>query len=429
MLWSDPSPYRDSELRRGAAMMKKAPSGYLAALGCFAILPIMSCSQSESPQPPVAKVEPHKTSIHGEELIDNYYWLRERSSSEVIDYLKAENAYTEAMTAHTKPLQEKLYEEMLGRIKQTDLEVPVRVDNYYYYSRTEEGKQYKIHCRKKGSLDADEEVLLDENQLAKGEEYFAVGVYEVSPDHRLLAYSTDTKGSEIYTLQVRDLATGKLLPDQIPNVYYSVEWANDNQTLLYNTLDEAKRPYKLFRHRLGADAREDAEVFHEPDDRFYLGLSKTRSRQYLLVTLRSKITSEVWYLDASRPADEFQVVHPRTQGLEYYLSHHGGRFFIHTNDQAKNFRVVTTPTAEPTRKNWQELIGHRLHVLIEGISLFRDYLVVYERDRGLEKIRISDVGGENEHYVEFDEPAYTFRPGWNPEFNSDELRFSYTTTT
>ena len=389
----------------------------------------MSCTNPEMLLPPVAKAEPHQQSIHGETRVDNYHWLRERGSSEVIEYLEAENAYTEAVMAPTKTLQEALYEEMLGRIKETDIDVPVRMDDYYYYSRTEEGKQYRIHCRKKSSLEAAEEIILDQNELAKGKEYFRLGVFEVSPDHRLLAYSSDTDGSETYTLRVKNLETGELLADEIPNTYYSVEWANDNRTLFYNILDEAKRPYKLFRHVLGADPAQDDLVLHETDDAFFLGLSKTRSKKYLLAGLKSNTTTEIRYLDAGRPEEAFTVMVPRTQDMEYYAAHHGQQFLVRTNHEAKNFRVMTAPVSDPTLENWHEMIPHREDVLLEGLSAFENHLVVYERENGLERIRISTTDNSDVHHIKFDEPVYSLGGSSNPEFKTQQLRFVYNSLT
>ena len=398
-------------------------------LTASSILILMSCTNPETPLPPVAKAQPHQQSIHGETRLDNYHWLRQRGNPGVVEYLEAENAYTEAVMAHTKPLQEALYEEMLRRIKETDIDVPVRMDDHYYYSRTEEGKQYRIRCRKKGSLEAAEEIILDENELAKGKEYFRLGVFEVSPDHRLLAYSSDTDGSEMYTLRVKNLQTGKLLADEIPNTYYSVEWANDNRTLFYNVLDEAKRPYKLFRHVLGTDPAQDELVLHEADDAFYLGLSKTRSKKYLLARLKSNTTTEIRYLDADHPGGTFAVMVPRIQEMEYYAAHHGERFLIRTNHEAKNFRVMAAPVSDPSLENWREMIPHREDVLLEGLSAFEDHLVVYERRNGLERIRISNAENSDVHYVKFDEPVYSLGGSSNSEFRTRQLRFVYNSLT
>jgi len=389
----------------------------------FATLHIVA---AEDLRPPVARIVPKQTTVHGDTRIDNYFWLRERSNPEVVRYLEAENKYTEAVMKHTEPLQQKLYKEILGRIKQTDLSVPEQIDDFFYFTRTEEGKQYPIFCRRKGSLEAKEEVLLDGNALATGQKYFRIGVFKASPDHRLLAYSTDTNGSEVYTLVVKDLQTQQSLEDRIPNTYYSVEWANDNKTLFYSVLDAARRPFQLCRHTLGGDPKGDALVYHEKDERFFLGLRKSRSKEYLLLALRSKLTSEVHYLGADRPNGSFRVIEPRQHEIEYGVEHWGDEFFIRTNDQAKNFRLMRAPVKEPAKRNWTEVLPHRADVMIDGIEAFRDFLVVAERQDGLRKIRVRNLRRQEEHYVDFPEPVYTAFPGANPDFNTNLLRFTYT---
>ncbi|MBI3698058.1 MAG: S9 family peptidase [Acidobacteria bacterium] len=376
--------------------------------------------------PPVAKQVPHTISLHAETLTDPYFWLRDRNNPEVIQYLEAENRYTEAVMKHTDGLQTRLYQEILGRIKETDLSVPEKIDDYYYYSRTEQGKQYGIYCRKKGSLDAAEEILLDQNELAQGHKYFRVGNLKPSPDHKLLAYSTDANGSEKYTLYAKDLASGKLLADQVPNTYYGLEWGNDNATLFYTTLDETQRPYKLYRHKLGSDPKQDALLFHEKDDMFFLRIGKTRSHRYLMLSLESKTTSEVHYLDASRPSGDFKVIHPRQKDMEYSVEHHGDKFFIVTNENAKNFKLMEVTTENPKKTNWKEVIPHRASVKLDDVDAFRDHLVISEREDGLKKIRVRNMKTGETHTVEFPEPVYTFHLSANPEYNTTLLRFNYT---
>ncbi len=375
--------------------------------------------------PPVAKTDPKVDTVHGEACVDNYFWLREKSNTEVIEYLKAENKYTQAMMQHTEGFQEQLYQELLGKIKETDLSVPEKIGDYYYYTRTEEGKQYPIYCRKKGNLEAEEEILLDQNALAEGHEYLEIGVYKISPNHQLLAYSIDTTGGESYTLYVKDLNTGQLLGDQIPNTYYSVEWANDNQTLFYTTLDAAKRPYKLYRHQLGSDPAADALIYHEADESFFLDVSKTRSKAYLLMELENINTSEVHYLEANQPTGEFRVISPRQSELEYSVEHHGDQFFIVTNADAVNFKLMRASVNNPSRANWEEVIPHRETVKLDGVSAFRNHLVISEREGGLQTIRIRNLTTGEEHPVDFPEPVYTVQGGRNPEFNTDTLRFNY----
>ncbi len=401
---------------------------------CCAALPVLLgmilLAVRVSAAPPAAKIAPKTRTLHGETRTDDYFWLRDRNDPDTIPYLEAENRYTAAMMKHTEELQAKLYQEILGRIKETDLSVPEKIDDYYYYSRTEEGLQYPILCRKKGSLNGEEEVLLDENALAAGHKYFRVGASKPSPDHKLLAYSSDTDGSETYTLFVKDLRTGQLLKDRIPNTYYGLEWANDNATLFYTTLDPAKRPYRLHRHKLGTDPQQDDLIYQENDEMFYLQVSKTRSRRFLLLSLDSKTTSEVRYLEADRPAGEFRMIHPRRQDMEYAVEHHGDRFFIVTNENAKNFKLMEAPVARPARQNWKEVIPHRASVKLDRVDAFQNHLVIHERENGLRKISVrnmtSNLANQETHAVEFPEPVYTVTGGGNPEFNTTLFRFTYT---
>jgi oligopeptidase B len=378
--------------------------------------------------PPVAKVVPKSITVDGDTRVDNYFWLRDRNDSATVKYLEDENTYTESMTRHTDALQSKLYSEMLGRIKQTDLSVPTKRDDYFYYSRTEEGKQYAIFCRKHGSLTAPEEILLDSNAMADGKKYFRVGNFLASPNHRLLAYSIDFDGDEAYTIHVKDLATGKLLADEIPNTYYSLEWANDNATFFYTVLDDAKRPFKVLRHTLGV--KNDTLVYHETDERFTVELSKTSSRAYIQINIASSLTSEVRYLDAAHPNGEFRVLLPRVQETEYDVTHHGDSFFIRTNDGAKTFRVVQAPVKDPSKAHWKEILPARSQTTVESITAFKDYLVVEERDRGLSQIRIQNFNGDavsqKFHYIDFPEPVYTAGVGANAEYDTRVLRYSYT---
>ena len=329
-------------------------------------------------QPPAAKVLPTVLTVHGESRLDPYFWLRDRGDPDTIRYLEAENAYMRAMTEHTEALQAGIYAEMLSHIKQTDLTVPVKRGEYFYYTRTEEGKQYRIYCRKRGSLDAPEEILLDGNALAEGQKYFQMGAFAPSPNHKLLAYSADYTGDEAFTIFVKHLETGKLLPVEIRNTSYSLEWAEDDATLFYTVLDPSKRPFKVFRRSL--DETESVEVYHEPDRRFELEVAKTSSRAYLLISCNSSLTSEVRYLPAERPLDDFRVVLPRRQGVEYDLTHHDESFFIRINDGgAKTFRVVEAPVADSSRANWKEILPARPEVTIEEVHAFADHLVIEER--------------------------------------------------
>jgi oligopeptidase B len=377
--------------------------------------------------PPAAKAVPKKMTVLDDTRVDNYFWLRDRNDPDTVKYLEDENHYTESVMKHTDALQSKLYAEMLGHIKQSDVSVPTKRDDYFYYSRTIEGQQYAVYCRKHGSLTAPEEILLDGNAMGQGKKYFRIGNYAVSPNHKLLAYSLDYEGDEDYTIHVKDLATGKLLADEIPTTYYSLEWANDNTTFFYTVLDPAKRPFKVFRHTLGV--KQDTLVYHETDERFTVELSKTRSRAYIFINIGSSLTSEVRYVSADHPTDPFHVILPRVQETEYDVTHHGDSFFIRTNDGAKTFRVVQAPVKDPSKSNWKEILPGRPDVTVEGVNSFRDYLVIEERDRGLNKIRIQPFKNgalsNNVHYIDFAEPVYTAGVGDNAEYNAKLLRFGY----
>jgi len=377
--------------------------------------------------PPAAKIASKKITLHGDTREDPYFWLRDRSDPDTIPYLEAENAYTQAMMAGTENLQAQLYDEMLGRIKQTDMSVPVKRDKYFYYTRTEEGKQYSIYCRKTGSLDAAEDVLLDANMMAEEQKYFRVGVFAPSPNHALLAYSVDLSGDEIFTIRIKNLETGALLPDEIPGTSYSLEWANDSATFFYTILDEAKRPHKVFRHALCCES--DTLIYHEPDRLFELDVSKTSSRAFILITSRSPLTTELQFLRADDARDNFRIVLPRLHETEYDLTHHGESFYIRTNDGAKTFRILEAPVADPSKANWKEVLPGRAAATIEDVTAFEDHLVVEERELGLTKIRIQRISTGEIHYLEFPEPVYSAATMGNAEFATKLLRFSYTSLT
>ncbi len=376
--------------------------------------------------PPIATQKPEVLELHGDRRIDNYFWMNDVDNPQVIAYLEAENAYTAAMTQHTEALQTQIYNEMLARIKETDLSVPFRKNEYYYYSRTEEGKAYSIHCRKKGSLDAPEEVLIDENELAAGHDFFELGVFEISPNHQILAYSFDTSGSEQYLLCFLDLTTHQLYPETIAETYFSFAWGNDNQTGFYTKIDDANRPYQLLKHTLGTSPEADVLIYEETDDIYHLYVGKTRSESYILMLLQSSITTEVHYLDANSPQGDFKIIHPRTTGVEYDVDHHSDSFYIVTNEKATNFKLVKTPVAAPSQENWQPIIPHREDVLLLGVSLFANHLVIYERKGGLQTARVQNLSTGEENNINFPEPTYEFDEGNNPEFNTNILRFHYT---
>src|SRR6476660_2105025 len=325
--------------------------------------------------------EPHVTRIHGYTLTDDYFWLRDKTNPEVLKYLEAENTYTEQVMQPTKALQETLYSEMLGRIKQTDLSVPTRIGDYYYYSRTEEGKQYPYRCRRKGSMTGAEEMLLDLNKLAEGHSYLGLGGFVVSDDGNLLAYSTDTTGYRQYTLHVKDLRTGQTSKDAIERTG-SIVWATDNKTLFYTTEDAvSKRSDKFYRHVVGSD--ESELLFEEKDPLFDLGAGRSLDKRMIFLTSYAKTSREARYLPADNPTGDFKIVLPRQEGHEYDIDHYNGLFYITTNRKAKNFRVVTAPIADPSEANWKPFIDHNPAVKIDGLSFFANHIVVSERESGL----------------------------------------------
>ncbi|KFE63883.1 S9 family peptidase [Hyalangium minutum] len=379
------------------------------------------------PTPPVAKRLPHPVTQHGDTRQDDYFWLREKENPEVRAYLEAEAAYTAQVMKPTEALQQKLYAEMLGRIQQTDLEVPYRKGGFFYYSRTEEGKQYPIFCRKKGSLEAPEEVLLNPNVLSEGFKFFRVGTFEVSDDGNLLAYSVDTTGFREFTLHVKDLRTGKLGPERIEHTAgFDGAWAADNRTFFYATEDDAKRSYRVWRHTVGTDSQTDTLVYEEKNEHFRLSVQRTLSNEYILISSTSSTTSEVRFLPATKPSAQFQVVEPRKQDHEYSVDHHGGLFYILTNSGGRNFRLVTAPVKSPGQKNWKELIAHRPQVMLENLVLFKNHLAVLERDTGQPQLLITDLKTGASHRIQFPEQGYAVFPSSNAEFDTPVLRFQYT---
>jgi oligopeptidase B len=382
-------------------------------------------------QPPFATRKPTVLSHRGDDRVDDWYWLREKTDPEVIKYLEDENAYTKAVTAHTDALQDELFEEIKSRILETDLSAPVPWGEWMYYSRTEEGQQYGIFCRKpKGDTAGDdgaEQILLDQNVLAAGHDYFAVGVQAISPEHDRLAYATDTNGSEKYELHFRDLTTGEDHDDVIADVYYGQAWASDNRTFFYVRPDHAMRPYQVWRHTLGTPTTDDALVYQEDDERFFLGVSRSRSGAFILLTSNSKMTTEIRFLPADQPDAEPTVVHPKEQGLEYDVEDHIDRFFIVTNaDGAENFKLMEAPVTSPGRASWTEVIAHRPEVKLDGIDVFADHIALYERTEGLRRIAIRSVGGGETHVIEQPETVYTASGGSNLEFETSTLRYGYT---
>ena len=381
-------------------------------------------TSSSLPAPPVAKKEPKVTEINGQKLVDNYFWLRDKKNPDVKAYLDAENVYTDAVMKPTEPLQKKLYDEMLSRIKETDVEVPYKEGDYFYYARTEAGKQYGIRCRKKGSMDAPEEILLDVNELAKGQTFMSLGAYNVSDDGNLLAYSTDNTGYRQFTLAVKDLRSGKLLIDHAERVD-SMAWANDNKTIFYTVEDAvSKRPYQLYRHTVGTTGP-DTLLYEEKDERFEVGTGKTRSKAYLLLIISSHTTSEARFIPADQPMAEWKIIEPRKQDVEYYPDHNGDFFYIRVNDTGRNFRMVKASVSNPGSKNWQEVVPHRSDVMLDDIDFYKRFYVLFEREKGLPQIRVTDLQTGKSRHIEFPEPAYTVYAGANREYDTTKFRYRY----
>lgn len=378
--------------------------------------------------PPVAKTIPKTIEVNGDRRIDNYFWLRddERKNPEMIQYLEAENVYTQSVLEPTEPLQKKLYDEILGRIQQTDESVPYKKGDYWYYSRTIEGKQYSINSRKKGALTAEEEILVDQNVLADGKKYFRLSNFSVSPNQQLLVFGTDFEGDEVYSLVFKDLKTGAMLPDQVPGAYYSVAWANDNKTLFYTVVDEAKRPYKILRHTLGTDPKNDTLIYHEPDERFNVQVAKSKDDQFIYLYIGSQTTTELRYLKADAPTGNWQTFYPRKQDIEYDVAHHQNHFYVRINDKGRNFRLVRVPENDLSLEKGVEVIAHRMDALLEDVDTFIHHLVVFERLNGLLQIRVTDLRNQQTHSIDAPEPAYAFSPDANPEFNTSILRYGYT---
>jgi oligopeptidase B len=374
-------------------------------------------------QAPAAPVHERRETRHGATVIDNYYWLREKANPETIRYLEAENAYTEAMTEALKPFENALYDEMLARIKQTDLSVPARRGDYLYYSRTEEGKQYPIQCRRKGAMTAPEEVVLDLNELAGGRKFVGLGAFSLSDDQNLLAYTIDYAGFRQYSLHVKDLRTGQTLPDTAERVTW-VEWAADNRTLFLTTEDAVtKRSDKLWRHALGEAAFEP--LYEEKDELYDISILKTRDRKYLLLEIGATDTTECRYLRADRPSDDFAVFLPREKKHRYYVDHREGLFYIRTNRNAVNFQVVAAPENNPASANWKTFIAHREDALIAGIDLFQDFAVALEKSEALDHLRVHNFRTGAWTAIEFPEKVYAASPGVTPDFESTAYRYNY----
>jgi oligopeptidase B len=385
---------------------------------------IILTAADNAPVPPIARKDPHVTEVNGHKMVDNYYWLRDKSNPEVRAYLEKENAYTDSIMKPTEPLQKRLYDEMLSHVKETDVEVPYREGEYFYYIRTETGKQYPIRCRKKASMDATEEVLLDVNELAQGQAFMTVAAFAVSPDGNLLAYSYDNTGFRQFTLAVKDLRTGKTLADHVERVG-SVVWATDNQTIFYTQEDAvSKRQYRLYRHTAGS-ADPDTLVYEEADERFTVEAYKTRSAAFIFLVSRSHTTTEARYLPATQPDGDWKIVEPRKQGVEYYPDHNGDSFYIRVNDTGRNFRLVSVPVTDPSSKNWHEVLAHNPGIMIDDTDFFKNFCVLYERESGLPQIRGIDLRNGQSKRIAFPEPAYAAYSYVNRVYDTTDFRYGY----
>ncbi len=377
-----------------------------------------------SSTPPHAKKMPVTQTTHHDTRIDAYHWLRNKADPATMEYLHAENVYTNAMMRHTKPLQKRLFAEMKGRMQETDRTVPAKWGNYFYYTRTVKGKQFPIECRKKGSLKAKEEILLDQNRHAKGKKFFAIGSFEVSPDQSRIAYSVDCLGNEIYHVHVKDLHTGKVVDEEVKNAYDSLAWATDNQTFLYTVLDSAHRPYRVYRHIVGTKIDQDVLVFEERDERFSVRVHTSKSLAYIFISSESNLTSEVHVLDARCPTDKPWCFEKRKQGVEYSLTHQEDRFYLLTNEKAENFRLFAVPVVTPQRSNWKEVVKAEKDTTLDSLEVFERYVVLFERHRGVRGISILDREGKR-HKISFPEEVRDVNRQSSFAYHSSCMRFRY----
>ncbi len=379
-------------------------------------------------KPPVAKIIPKIDTLHGDIRVDNYYWLRDRTNPEVIKYLEAENAYTDAIMKSTKSLQESLYNEILSRIKETDEDPPYREGNYFYYTRTEKGKQYPIYCRKKSSLNSKEEVYLNPNEMSKGYTYFVVASRVVSPDGKLLAFTIDTSGAENYILHIKDLTNGKVYGDRIPNVG-NIAWASDNKTLFYTKEDSAHRPYQVYKHKVNTGVSNDKLIFEENDPLFTVSVDRSRSGKYIFINSSASNSDEWYYISASDPDQKANIILERTPGHEYSVYDWENYFYIRTNKDAATFKLVRVPVDRSDKSKWEEVIPYQEGVTIEGADFFKNYFVVFEREKGIQKLRVEDFLNNKHHYIEFPEPVYTVNAGPNRVYDTKIFRFNYQSLT
>ncbi len=393
------------------------------ALVALTAIPLMSQTPQNRPQPPAAARIPTESVLHGERRVDEYSYFRDREHPETIPYLERENAYTDVMTAHTKALENSIYDEIVARIKEDDNSVPVKDGAWFYYSRTERGKQYPIHARKRGSLEAAEEVTLDENKEAEGLAFYEIGGMEVSPDGNFLAVLVDTNGYEDFALRVRDLRTGEWLPDRLEKLSWGLAWANDNRTLYYVTFDSAKRGDKVWRHTVGTPREQDVMLYHEPDVTFNVNLSRSRSGEWIVLGSSSFTSAELYVVPTTNPTAAPRVIARRQPNLEYDVVPGDGYFYIHTNQGARNFKLMRARFDTPDR--WEEWLPHREEAFVEGAMAFKRFVVVIERRDGLRRLAVHELATGQSHDVQYPEAAYGVYPGSNPEFDTNTLRFTY----
>lgn len=422
-------------------LLKQPVALIIYALALNACNPATEEAKKEDTPPPTAEKVAKELTANGNTRIDNYYWMKltdeqknadqkDEQTQKVLNYLTAENDYLSAKMKHTEALQEKIYNEIIGRIKQTDESVPYKDNGYWYYTRYTEGQEYPIYCRKKESLSGAEEIILNVNDLATGHSYYSITGLSVSEDNNLLAFAEDSVSRRRYTVYVKDLRSGKIIDTPVPNTEGDVTWANDNKTFFYTVKDSVTlRSRWIMRHKLGADPSKDQAVSEEKDETFYTGIYKSKSNKYLIIYAGSTLTNHYQYLDANTPNGKFKEFSPRESGLEYSIDHYNDKFYVVTNLDAQNFRLMETPVTKTSKENWKEKIAHRKDTLLEGIEIFKDYMVLSERANASTLMRIIDQKTGKKHYLDFGEPAYTVYPSINLDFDTDLLRYGYTSMT
>lgn len=414
--------------------MRKNYTFYLHVCMLLLFSSLVACEslprRAENVPPPVAEKHPEELTIHGHTRIDNYYWLNDRDNPEVVGYIEAENEFLIDMMAHTERLQERLYNEMRGRVREDDQSVPYRENGYYYYTRFEEGSEYPIYCRRKESMDAPEEIILNVNKKAEEYAFFNLTGVTMSPDHTTIAFAIDTVGRRLYTVYFKDLTTGELLDTKISDITPNLVWANDNKTVFYTRQHpQTLRSYQIYRYEIGHSPDRTQLVYEEQDETFRTWVSKTKSKEYIIITSGSTVSSEQRILPAGNPEESFRIIEPRQRDHEYWIDHAGDVFYIRTNLNAPNYKLMTTPVNRTARRHWEDFIIHREDVLLERVELFRDFIVVSERNEGLNHIRIIDRVSDEQHYLDFGEPAYVAFIAQNPEFDSETLRYGYSSLT